>query len=83
MNNFMKELSILKSKKKIVYNTGDSQVVTHQGSNPARHRLTSVIRQELVLSVCVTKTNKFNVNEQILEKSKKIKKKEGYNTGYF
>ena len=43
----MKKLSILK---KEVYNTGDSQVVTHQGTSPARHCLTSVIRQELVLS---------------------------------
>ena len=30
--------------KRRVYNTGDSQVVTHQGTNPARHCLTSVIR---------------------------------------
>ena len=37
----MKKLSILK---KEVYNTGDSQVVNHQGTNPARHCLTSVIR---------------------------------------
>ena len=30
--------------KRKVHNTGDSQVVTHQGTNPARHCLTSVIR---------------------------------------
>ena len=35
---------IKKVQKKKVYNTGDSQVVTHQGTNPARHCLTSVIR---------------------------------------
>ena len=33
------------------YNTGDSQAVTHQSTNPALHCLTSVIRRELVLSV--------------------------------
>ena len=34
-----------------VHNTGDSQVVTQQGTNPARHCLTLVIRRELVFSV--------------------------------
>ena len=34
-----------------VYNTGDSQAVTHQSTNPALHSLTSVIRRELVHSV--------------------------------
>ena len=34
-----------------VYSTGDSQVVTHQGTTPAQHCLTSVIRCELVLLV--------------------------------
>ena len=39
--------------KRKAYNTGDSQVVTHQkkSTNPAQHCLTSVIRPELVLSV--------------------------------
>ena len=35
---------------KKAYNTGYSQVVTHPGTNPAQHHLTSVIRRELVLS---------------------------------
>ena len=42
---------ILKNLKLKIYNTGDSQVVTQQGTNPTRHCLTSVIRQELVFSV--------------------------------
>ena len=46
------ELIIKNSKlKRNVYNTGDSQVVTHQSTNAAQHCLTSVIRWELVLSV--------------------------------
>ena len=49
---FHDKLRILKKgKKKEVYNTRDSQVVTHQGTNPAQHCLTSVIRRELMLSV--------------------------------
>ena len=32
----------------------------------------------MAVDICITKTNKFNVNEQILEKSKKIKKKKAY-----
>ena len=36
----------------------------------------------MAVDICINKINRFNVNKEILEKFKKIKKKKAYNSGY-